>query len=168
MTKHPAEALPTKGFTLVELLIGMGILSILLVGVISATITSSRMLYRIMAEADINQEIRFVEGQLGRDVRQALSVSMSGSDSLSIRTPNGNIDYFTKVNDDDQIELVREDQVGNSRHTILQDISSVQFNVPDYSVTVVELTIVAFIEVGTTADVERTYFSRFTSRVSRL
>ncbi len=168
MIRHRQDLRRKKGFTLVEVLIGTTILSVILVAVTSATITSSRMLYRMMADADINQEIRFVEGQLARDVRQATSVSMADDSTLSIFTAGGTIDYYTQETKDGAIELIRDDEGGNSKHTILQDISSVKFAVPAYSVTVVELTIVAYVHVGTTADVQRTYFSRFTSRVSRL
>ena len=168
MINHKNTPDPKRGFTLVELLIGLSILSIVLAGVVSATITSSRMFYRIMADADINQEIRFMEGQLARDVREATSVSMDDTSSISISTSSGTIDYFVQENEKGEVELVREDQAGDSEHTILQDISSVEFAVPDYSVTVVEMTIVAYVDMGATTDVERTFFSRYTSRVSRL
>lgn len=162
LTRRPRSR---HGFTLVELMIAVTIFGMLAGAVASTTIVTSRMIYRNMAEADVNQSVRFMEAQLGRDVRAARRMTLGSGGMLTLRTPTGDVDYYLEKNQG-RLTLVRRDQSGGSTRTMLGDISNVTFTIPEHSINQLHVQVDAYVKVGGGKDVERTFNSQFTSRVT--
>lgn len=163
--KTKLQSKPASGFTLVELMISLAVLSMVLTAVVSASITSSRMIYRLMAEGDVVQEVRYIQSLLARDIYEGEKLSVdSATGKLTIQTEVGIIDYYIETSNSGDLTLVRDDEAGNLKRTVLDDISGVTFSVPNYSYKQVLVDIAAFVKVGGGRDVERNFTSRFTSR----
>lgn len=93
-----------KGFTLIELIIYMGIFSMLLFVLTDIFVISLKTKTSAESTADINQDGRFIFSKLTNDINNAISIisptlnSTSASlqlDSETVQLNNGNIELIT-------------------------------------------------------------------------
>jgi prepilin-type N-terminal cleavage/methylation domain-containing protein len=82
-----------KGFTLLELLVAMGISSMLLIGIFSSAIFISRSSLATTDYAGMDSEARIALEVFAREVRMASNVSSFSSDSVTLTVQNGGTSY---------------------------------------------------------------------------
>lgn len=153
-----------SGLTLVELMIAVSLASLVMVGIAAATITVGRMLYRNMAEAEITQSMRVVEGSLARDVRSARQISLSG-DTLSIELAAGGAKYQAVQHRGGHTELIRTSDYEATRRYFLRNVNKISFSVAPSLQPELFMQVHCHIQVGGGNDVQRTFFTRFASRI---
>lgn len=160
---HPRRR-ARRGLTLVELMLAVTLASLVMVGIAAATITVGRMLYRNMAEAEITQSVRMVEGSLARDVRSARGITIVG-DTVTLDLAAGNVEYQAIQRPGGHTELVRTSDFEPARRYFLRHVNQITFTVPPSSQPELFMQMHCHIKVGGGNDVQRTFSSRFTSRI---
>ncbi len=164
---HPGSVSPRKGrsgLTLVELMLAVSLASLVMVGIAAATITVGRMLYRNMAEAEVTQSIRTIEGTLARDVRSARTLSLAG-DRVLLDLGFDQIEYFTVSKPGGHTELVRLSSNGTTRRYFLRNVTQVNFTTSATAQPELFMNVQCHIRIGGGNDVWRTFSNRFASRV---
>jgi prepilin-type N-terminal cleavage/methylation domain-containing protein len=125
--KRPSGRCHEAGFTLVELIISIGLFSLVSVAILSAGLQYSRSFARLSAEADLARYTRFFQSTFANDVRGAASVSKPSPTSLLLSLPDAStIRYELSTTGGGQARLVRIH--GNQTVVMLHQVA-------DWSVT---------------------------------
>jgi len=82
-----------RGFTLVELIIYLGILSIMLVSMSYLMLDILGGQTKIYGNQDVNQNLRFVSNYLIKDIRAAQNIGSLSADTLVLVMPGDDITY---------------------------------------------------------------------------
>lgn len=77
-----------RGFTIIELLIYMGLTTAAVLMFMNFMIDVSRVSARSRVAKEVDQQARYVMGRITQDIRGATAVSLSGS-TLTLTKPNG-------------------------------------------------------------------------------
>jgi type II secretory pathway pseudopilin PulG len=80
-----------KGFTFVELLLGVGLMAFIILGVLSLLITSLRSIERTTTDINLSQPNAQAVRRVSESIRQAMEVTISNSgNTISYRLPKMN------------------------------------------------------------------------------
>ena len=89
-----------KGFTLIELIIYLAIVSVVLVSISYLILDILGGQSRSYAKQDVNQNLRFIANYLMKDIKAAGNISSLTSDTLVLDMPSDDITYnFDAVNE---------------------------------------------------------------------
>ncbi len=93
--KENTDSAPKKGagFTLIELIIYLGILSIILVSMSYLMLDILGGQTKIYGNQDVNQNLRFISNYLIKDIRAASDISSLSADTLVLFMPGDDITY---------------------------------------------------------------------------
>jgi len=119
-----------KAFTLVELLIGMALASVITLGVITGFTFLGRNMVRIANNSDLQARANIASATLQVDVANAESidaVSATGM-TMTINTDSGT-DTVVYVYDANEDEITRTDS--NQTYTVLRNVTSCTFTYTD-------------------------------------
>ena len=84
---------PNKGFTLIELIIYIGIVSIILVSISYLIIDLISGQSSNTARQEVNQNVRFISSVISRDIRAAQAIASLSADTLVLTMPGDDITY---------------------------------------------------------------------------
>ncbi len=90
---HPFE----KGFTLIEVVVYLGLFSLLFVGVLSTALSVTETGERTQARVVLGQEANFLRAKVNREIDLAASISVPATNAtgsvLSVVTPAGTVSF---------------------------------------------------------------------------
>ncbi|MCF7761883.1 MAG: prepilin-type N-terminal cleavage/methylation domain-containing protein, partial [Cephaloticoccus sp.] len=87
ITNHSRSRAPSRGFTLVELLVVVVLSGIVLTGVMTTNLQLMRSGVRITQYAEMSTQIRRGFEQLGTDLRNAQSITWNGPSDITMTVP---------------------------------------------------------------------------------
>lgn len=88
-----------KGFTLIELIIYLAIVSTVLVSISYLIIEIISGQTRAIAFQEVNQNIRFISQIITRDIREAEAISSLSADSMTLTMPGDDVVYTFEPSD---------------------------------------------------------------------
>ncbi|HEX9679690.1 MAG TPA: type II secretion system protein [Candidatus Saccharimonadales bacterium] len=94
MNTLPQPSGRPSGFTLLELMIYIGIVGMILTSISYLTLDIIGGQVSIETELEVNQNLRFASRQLERDIRAAESISVPSSDTLVLSFSGIELTYF--------------------------------------------------------------------------
>lgn len=128
--KHWHDKRREEGYTLVELLMVLGVLGILMIAIQTLLMTGVKVFHRGEAEAEARRQLYFAAEQMMKAIRNtpARNITLSGSttgvyDSLELVSSTGAVTRFYMLGD----ELYREEPTG--RRMVANEMETVQFSV---------------------------------------
>lgn len=97
-----------RGFSLVELMISIGLFSLVSVAVLSAGLHFSKTFARLSSEADLARRSRTFQSHFSNDVRGATTIAQLNSSTLRLVLPDATtIDYSLQATADQQYQVLR-------------------------------------------------------------
>lgn len=125
-----AKNLSNQGFTLIELIIYLGIVSIILVSISYLMIDILGGQSKNYANQDVNQNLRFITTQITKDIKSAQVISSLSSDQLVLDMPGDDITYlFTPASSTltRQIGLEPPINVASNRMNVTGDFTDLSY-----------------------------------------
>ena len=122
-----------SGFTLVELLVSIGIFTVIAAGMFSFLWGVSAHWSTGQDIADVSENARIGLNRMTRELRQASGVTQAGSEQVSFRTDFGNgqeiITYaFVEGEGNENGSVVRTSTASNGQATLMNNVSGLEFN----------------------------------------
>lgn len=113
-----------KGFTLVEVMVSLSILSLMIVGIYGVLNTGNVTYYKSIGLLELQQQTRQAMSAITRELREATNVSPTGtSTSVTFDTPDeSNVQCYL---DTAENQIIRR---GATDKILANDISSLSFN----------------------------------------
>ncbi|MBI4707899.1 MAG: prepilin-type N-terminal cleavage/methylation domain-containing protein [Candidatus Omnitrophica bacterium] len=126
-----------KGFTLLEVLVSILILSLLFAGISSVLVIGNTVFHSDLGILDLEQQVRQAMEAMLWELREASNVTMQSSDSISFNSFSGvNISYVYNDGNNDGIKDQILRQESGATRILAQDISYLLFSVSGNLVTI--------------------------------
>lgn len=118
-TNHKPDC---RGFTLVEMMVGVAIGCLLLAALATLYVFSMRSFASMANYSDLNQKSRYASDLISRDIRSCLSVNKATTTQLALNEPDG----VTTYNYDPDAQTLTRTQNGVTR-TLLTGVQPLTF-----------------------------------------
>jgi len=120
-----------RGFTMVELMFSIGILSIVMAAILPPFITLTKSLVSIGNYSEMSYNSRMAVEKIGRDIRGAVSLTTADSSRLIMEMPTdaGSITVTYRYNADSGIlfRQVADSSGSTQRESLLEDLTEFAF-----------------------------------------
>lgn len=120
-----------KGFSLPELLIAFVIFSFVAAAAVSGTLLFTRLFASVASTADVQRQERWLEGNLGRDIRMSTVTGLTQPSTNQLRvqrTDNTTILYTLVSNSKGTYDLRRT--AGSDERTLISGVHSWSISLP--------------------------------------